>query len=97
MLVIVRVVVLHVQLTVDVRPRKALLWLYEYGHRRALVVIGATGVTFTVAEAGPFPAALVANTEHAYSVPLVSRETVIGLVVPVAVRAVPPVTPQEAV
>ena len=55
------------------------------------------GVTFALADVAPFPAAFVAYTLHAYCVPFVRVVTVIGLAVPVAVRAVPPVTEQVAV
>ena len=55
------------------------------------------GVTFAFDDVAPFPAALVAYTLHAYCVPFVNELTRIGLDVPVAVRAVPPVTEQVAV
>lgn len=45
-----------------------------------------TGVTFTVADAALLPAALVATTEHTYSVPLVRPETVLGEPAPVLVN-----------
>jgi hypothetical protein len=45
----------------------------------ALVMVGdALGVTETVPEAGPWPAAFVARTEHVYVTPPVSPVTTIG-------------------
>lgn len=50
-----------------------------------LVFAGAVGVTLTVPDAAPVPAAFVAVTEHEYGVPLVRLLTVIGLAEPVPV------------
>ena len=58
---------------------------------------GPDGVAFTVCDAALVPRAFVAVTEQRYIVPFVRFETVRGLVVPVAVRATPPVTEQVAV
>jgi hypothetical protein len=54
---------------------------------------GASGTTELMVDSVPFPEEFVANTVTMYVVPLVSPETVIGLVVPVAVIPGPVVCP----
>lgn len=48
------------------------------------------GAALTLPEAVPAPNELVATTEQLYAVPLVSPVTVIGLIVPLLLRLVPP-------
>lgn len=61
------------------------------------MLVGATGVTFTLLEAAPVPAAFVAVTLQLYCTAFVIELTMIGLVVPVPVRVVSPAAVQVTV
>jgi hypothetical protein len=57
----------------------------------AVLLLPLVGVTVTDDDALPVPTLFVARTVQLYATPLVRPETVMGLVLPVAVTDVPPV------